>query len=159
VRAAQALAMATVFALLQGLMPLLGSWLGHEAGQWIDRYDHWIALALLGGIGVKMIVEALRRHPEEPAPWPGRRALLLLGLATSLDALVAGLSLGLLGLRPLLAAALIAAVTFVLVLAGIAVGRRIGPALGTWSELAGGALLIGIGAKIALDHVVRQASA
>ena len=117
-------------------------------------YDHWLAFGLLAFIGGKMVYEGLARSGERVVRDPTRGlSLVVLSVSTSVDALAVGLSLGVLRVRIWYPAAVIGVVALVLTAAGIRLGRRLGVAFGEKVEVAGGAILIGIGAKILLQHV------
>lgn len=153
-RLRHALMAAALFGAAQMLMPLIGWQVGSEFRPAVERIDHWIAFAILCGLGAKMIVEGVRSGPE-PAPDSSAftlSALLLAAVATSIDALVAGFGFGVLNLSVLVALAVIGATTFVLSFAGVYVGTRFGRHLGQYVEIGGGLVLIGIGAKILIDH-------
>lgn len=165
-----ALAIALTFGLFQGVMPLIGWLLGASFAEIIEPWDHWIAFALLAGIGAKMLWEA-RQGDEadaglaaEPDPAQasavtqggfriGKRELLVLGFATSVDALAVGVSLSFLQADIWVAAGVIAAVTFVLAMVGVRLGHHAGSWLSRGAELAGGLVLIGIGVKILVEHL------
>jgi putative Mn2+ efflux pump MntP len=152
-RPGQALAMAGAFGGFQAAMPLAGLALGAVAAAWIGAWDHWLILAILSVIGGKMLWESWQDDEDGPAGWPGGWTLVLLAVATSIDALAAGVTLALLGMSPLLSAAIIGAVTLVLCLAAIAGARRLGAHAGPWAERIGGVVLIGIGVKVVVDHL------
>jgi putative Mn2+ efflux pump MntP len=150
------------FGLFQFLMPLAGWYLGSAFAAYIRPFDHWIAFALLGFIGGKMIVEALRRSGEtrtdespERADIRGLKTLLILSVATSIDALAAGISLSIMGHGVWGSAAIIGGITFLICLCGFEFGRRIGLVLEKWAQITGGLMLIGIGVKILLEHLTR----
>jgi putative Mn2+ efflux pump MntP len=160
------------FGLFQFLMPLAGWYLGSACAAYIEAFDHWIAFVLLAFIGGKMLVEALRRKAEDPARSPGENAaeaaaaqtgdirnlktLLILAVATSIDALAASISLSIMGHGVWGSAAIIGGVTFLVCLSGFECGRRIGLALEKWAQIAGGIVLIGIGVKILVEHLSGQ---
>ena len=151
----QAGRMALAFGGFQFAMPLLG-WLGGQTVTGVLRaMDHWVAFGLLVIIGVKMMIEAWRGDTEKvsdrnPAD---SRILLVLAIATSLDALAVGLSLCVLD-QPIVAPSLvIGLVTFCLCYAGVYVGRRFGHIFERKAELLGGLILVGIGVKILFDHI------
>jgi len=142
---------ALVFSLFQALMPMIGWVLVHTLVQCfraVERCIPWIALILLVYIGGHMIVEA-RKGEEEQAPAIGLRALLMQGIATSIDALsvgctIAGYSL----LQATVNAAVIAGVTFVICMAGLHLGRKVGTRLAGKAGIFGGIILIFIGVEI-----------
>ncbi|WP_105198949.1 manganese efflux pump MntP [Pseudoalteromonas sp. T1lg10] len=138
------------FGLFQGLMPLIGYLGGKGVLGWVDAYAHWIAFGLLLLIGAKMIFEALSEGIEEDITQITHKVLLLLAIATSIDAMAAGFTLTLLDVHPLLACAIIGAVTLVFSFVGVFVGARSGTWLESKAELLGGVVLILIGFKILL---------
>lgn len=145
-----ALRLAFHFGLFQALMPLIG-WLGGSAVHaFIDRFDHWIAFGLLTAIGLNMIRSGARGDDDGPAAGdPSRRwSLVLLSVATSIDALVVGVSLAFLHVNILVTVAVIGVVTFGLSLLGYWVGARLGDRFGSRMEIAGGVVLILLGVKI-----------
>lgn len=152
-----AAALAVSFGVFQTVMPLLGWLLGSRVSRfsYLEAIDHWIAFALLTFLGVKMIREA--RSRSTPAAVPSALALgtlLTLSIATSIDALVAGVTLPLLELPLWLSAATIGVVTMVLSLGGAYVGRGLGATVGSKLEWFGGLLLIAIGARTVIEHLL-----
>lgn len=150
---------AGVFAGFQSLMPLLGWVCVHTILQYFRAFEKlipWIALGLLGFIGGKMLIEGIRsrRAPEDAEPPAlGIAALLVQGVATSIDALSVGFTIADYALFPALTAALIiGAVTFVICVAGLKIGRRAGMKLAGSATIFGGILLIGIGLEIFFTH-------
>ena len=144
------------FGLFQFLMPLAGWAAGEVSLRRIQAYDHWIAAGLLVFVGGKMFVEFIRGGEEsERRTVDATRGgqLLLLSLATSMDALAVGLSFGALGAPILFPAAVIGLVTFAITLAGTKIGPVLGRWAGRWAELAGSLVLLGIAAKIFVDRV------
>jgi manganese efflux pump family protein len=148
--AAGGLAIAATFGVFQSLMPLAGWAVGAVALAYVEAIDHWIAFGLLGFLGVRMLGGHVGE--EEAAHALTGRALMVAGVATSIDALAAGITLPALDVSPWLAVALIGLVTFALSGAGVALGRRAGDAFGAWAERAGGVILIGLGCKILAEH-------
>lgn len=136
----------------QFLMPLLGWLLGFRFESLIQSVDHWIAFGLLALIGGNMIRES-RSDAEEQNDDFSVKAMLLLAIATSIDALAVGISFAFLSVRILPAAALIGVTTFVLSAVGIYVGRAFGARFKSKAEFAGGVILILIGLKILLEHL------
>lgn len=154
----EALRPAFAFGLAQGVMPLLGYVAGQTFSRAISFLDHWVALLLLGAIGGKMIVEAVREMREpEACPSSGvltLRMLILQAVATSIDALAVGVSLAVMNVNIWLAAGFIACVTFAFSFAGVYIGKKSGVFLKTKAELAGGAILVLIGVKIFAEHML-----
>ena len=155
----RALETGLVFGAAQGIMPLIGWGLGALFAGYIEAVDHWIAFALLTFLGVRMLFAAFTAdgevEREDPAS-TGRAHWLALGaaaVATSIDAAAAGLTLDLFGLPVWLACAVIAAVTAVLCVPGYWFASRIGGRYGHLAEGAGGVVLVGLGAKILLQHI------
>ncbi len=138
----------------QALMPMLGFLLGYKFESFITNIDHWIAFVLLAIIGGNMIREALGKDEDDNENDDfSFRAMLPLAVATSIDALAVGISFAFLGVDIVTAALLIGATTFVLSGAGIFVGNIFGSKYKSKAELAGGIVLILIGAKILLEHL------
>jgi manganese efflux pump family protein len=144
-------AIALAFGLFQGAMPLAGWQLGSFALPFIAAWDHWIAGGLLAFLGIQMIWIG-----EAEGEGPPRLSGLALGaaaLATSIDAFAAGITLPTLGFPPLASCALIAVVTAALSAIAILFGQRAGDRFGRHAEVAGGVVLIALGAKIAFEHL------
>ncbi|BCR04488.1 putative manganese efflux pump MntP [Desulfuromonas versatilis] len=144
------------FGLFQAMMPVIGWLAGMSVQRWIAAYDHWIAFALLGWVGGKMIHEAFQDEDEDAEPRDPTRGMtmVMLSIATSIDALAVGLSLGMLGVDIWMPALVIGLVAGVLTVAGMLLGRRIGGIWGKRVEVIGGVVLIGIGLKILLEHTL-----
>lgn len=145
-----------VFALFQAGMPALG-WAGALAFRdAIAAFDHWIAFVLLAGIGAHMLVEALAPENGARARRDPLRLIVLLGLAvaTSIDALAAGISLALLDVPIVRACAWIGLTTLAACAPAIVLGRSLGTRLAQRAEIAGGLVLIGLGVKILIEHMV-----
>ena len=152
----QALRMGLAFGGFQAVMPVLGWLAGEGALALIRGFDHWVAFGLLAAIGGRMIWESVHMSEEEKACRPDQTQggrLLVLALATSIDALAVGLSLGVVGGAILLPALVIGATSFALTLAGARLGPALGRVIGRRAELAGGLILIAIGAKILFEHL------
>jgi len=151
----QTLRLAFHFGLFQFFMPILGWAAGLTVQNLIQAYDHWVAFALLAGIGGKMVYESFKTEKEEKKASDITRgaSLVLLSLATSIDALAVGLSLSLLRVRILYPSAVIGVVCFALTAFGFAFGSRLGRLLGRRMELLGGMVLIGIGVRILIEHL------
>ncbi|MGI5917980.1 MAG: manganese efflux pump MntP family protein, partial [Anaerolineae bacterium] len=160
VRIRYALRIALFFGLFQALMPVAG-WLGGLSfREFIASFDHWIAFGLLAFIGGKMIYEAVKGGDEcESQIDPSRLSLLLvLSIATSIDALAAGLSFSVLNVSitgPVIAIGVItAAISF----AGVYLGRRCGTVLQSRAQIVGGLILLGIGTRILTGHLLAVTS-
>mgnify|MGYP001435267308 CR=1 FL=1 len=147
---------ALFFGFFQALMPVIGWYLGRQFFQQIGFLDHWIAFALLAFIGLKMIREAWRGKSEDEKPCDYKinyGELLVLSIATSIDALAAGITFAFLDMPILPVAVAIGCVTFVISFAGVAIGQRFGVRFRSKAEYFGGAVLIFIGVKILLEHL------
>jgi putative Mn2+ efflux pump MntP len=152
-----ALTTALTFGFFQALMPVLGYTLGRTFSDIVYRYQHWIALLLLGAIGVNMLAEAMKdlRHPEAVCPQTSIftvRNLLMQGVATSIDALAAGVSLAVLKINIVSSALLIGTVTFSLCILGVYIGKRFGNLLGLRARFVGGSILLLLGFKIFIQN-------
>lgn len=142
----------------QALMPWLGWLLGQRLGPLVQAWQHWIAFALLAGLGTKMSWDALNPRAARSASdrdAGGRFVLLLLALATSIDAFAVGVTLPMIGASLGSAIATIGITTAVLSVLGFYAGRHFGDRLGRRLELVGGLLLIGLGVKIVVEQLVR----
>lgn len=143
------------FGLFQALMPVLGWAAGHAFSRSIEAFDHWAAFGLLSFVGGHMIWEAARRGEDRKARDPTRGAtLVVLSLATSMDALAVGLSLSFLGEPILWPACVIGLVCAAFTVGGLHLGRLAGAAtrLGRVAEVLGGIVLLAIGAEILSQH-------
>lgn len=149
----QTVTVALFFGGFQALMPFVGWALGKQFERYITRYDHWIAFVLLAYIGGKMLWEALHGNGEDsPAADFSIRELLILAIATSIDALAVGITFAFLQVEIGLAVAIIGCTTFVISLAGVFIGNRFGSRYKQKAEAVGGIILILIGVKILLEH-------
>lgn len=141
------------FGLFQFLMPVCG-WLGGSlVAQRLASVDHWLAFALLFVLGARMIWNASATEETQPRDPTRGFSLVLLSIATSVDALAIGLSLALLEVRIWFPAVVIGLVAGALTVVGTLVGKRVGPALGAWAGRLGGVVLIGIGTRILYQHL------
>jgi putative Mn2+ efflux pump MntP len=143
------------FGLFQALMPTIGWLAGVGIHRYIAAYDHWVAFGLLGFVGGRMCREALAPGPDgTPHRDPTRGwELVLLSVATSIDALAVGLSLAMIGWRIAVPAVVIGVVAAGFTATGMLLGRRIGDLWGRRVEGAGGLVLIAIGIKIVVEHL------
>ena len=154
----QALVIGLFFGGFQALMPLIGWALGTQLADFITPIDHWIAFILLVLIGGKMLFDAFRGGDEEEAVDPkdarlDLKELLMLAIATSIDALAVGITFAFLGVNIVLAIAVIGVTTFALSVVGVAVGHVFGARYEKGATIAGGIVLILIGCKILLEHL------
>ena len=136
------------FGFFQGVMPLIGYMGGRGVLGWVEAYAPWIAFGLLLLIGGKMIYESLSNGIEDDIAKVTHRIMLVLAIATSIDAMAAGFSLTLLDVSPLIACGIIGMTTLVMSVLGIFVGKKSGTWLENKAELLGGATLILIGFNI-----------
>ena len=161
-----ALRMAACFGLFQAFMPFVGWLVGTAGAGFISSIDHWIALVLLAIIGGQMVRESFSHDEADSRPGTkeaiGLKMLLAMAVATSIDALATGIILpGAVGANSvtlmLISVGIIGLITFALCTAGVFIGKKFGNLLSSKAELAGGIVLIAIGIKIFLDHVVFSA--
>lgn len=143
--------MAVMFGLFQGIMPIIGWFLASNFARYIQSIDHWIAFGLLAFIGFKMIRES-KDVTCSMEPLTNKR-LLILSLATSIDALATGVSFAILNLNIYSIAIFIGIVTFLLSFFGARFGQKLGNKFQMRAEMLGGIILIGIGIKILIEHL------
>ncbi|RYZ06837.1 MAG: manganese efflux pump [Myxococcales bacterium] len=148
---------AGLFGGFQALMPLIGYLLGSQVGKAIRAWDHWLIFAVLGAIGAKMLWEAFHQDAAE-ASLPeaeafGLKVMVMLAVATSIDALAAGFTLPLMGAPLGVSLVSIGVTTALLSVAGLFAGQRFGAALGSRLDAVGGLVLIGIGLKTLYEHL------
>ena len=148
-----ALTVGVYFGGFQMLMPLIGFALGVRFQSFITSIDHWIAFVLLGLIGANMIRESREQDEENLSDSFSFGAMLSLAVATSIDALAVGITFAFLRVDIVMSVGLIGATTFVLALAGVAVGHRFGARYEKAATIAGGIVLVLIGTKILLEHL------
>ena len=142
------------FGIFQALMPTIGYFLGSTFEQYITAFDHWVAFVLLTAIGANMIKESFSKEESETNSSFAFKTMLLMALATSIDALAVGITFALLpDVNVPLAVCLIGVTTFVCSAAGLKVGNLFGLRYKAKAELAGGIILILIGLKILLEHL------
>jgi manganese efflux pump family protein len=146
---------AAAFGIFQMVMPLLGWLAGQTVVGLISQYDHWLAFALLAFIGGKMIVEFVRNGKEADSFDINKWGMLItLAIATSIDALAVGFSFALLKINIVIAAAIIGLVAFTVSAFSFWLGRKVSGMIGRWALLAGGIILIGIGLRIIVTHML-----
>lgn len=152
----QALRASLSFGIFQTLMAFLGWLAGRTIVELISSFDHWIAFGLLAGIGGKMIWESLHSNngDNEKTDITKGLPLLILSLATSIDAFAIGLTFAFLRINIALASSTIGAIAFIISIIGFIIGRKAGRLIGKRAEFVGGAVLIGIGLRTLLTHIL-----
>lgn len=151
-----ALRMGLAFGTAQAVMPLLGWSFGMAFASVIRQVDHWVAFVLLGLIGGRMVREGLAaggQREQQARPLASGRALLVLALATSIDAAATGVTLIMLDQHILLACAVIGTITLAMSAVGVLAGKVAGVLIGQRAEVGGGLVLIGLGTKILIEHL------
>ncbi|MDT8893898.1 manganese efflux pump MntP [Halomonas sp. I1] len=145
-----------VFGIIETLTPILGWTLGLSMAQYVTAWDHWIAFALLSLLGAHMIHEGLQHENAEDKP---RRSpssflrLIVTALATSIDALIIGITLAFMDANILWTSLAIGAATLLMTTLGVMMGRVINTIIGKRAEILGGLVLCGIGTTILVDHL------
>ncbi|WP_300759141.1 manganese efflux pump MntP [Janthinobacterium sp.] len=154
-RWSEALRTGLIFGVIEAITPVIGWALGRVAAPYVEAWDHWIAFGLLAIIGLLMIRNALATPDADEAPAQKHSfwVLAATGFATSIDAMVVGAGLALLGANIVVTAAAIGFSTFVMVTLGVMLGRVLGTVAGRRAELVGGAILIIIGCVILYEHI------
>lgn len=143
------------FGIFQALMPLAGYLLGVNSQEKIVNIDHWVAFILLGIIGLNMIKEAISKETEIANDSIKFKDMLILAIATSIDALAVGITFAFLKVNILLAISLIGGITFAISVAGVKIGNIFGDKYEKKAEFAGGVILILLGTKILLEHLFK----
>jgi len=151
----QALRMAVLLAFFQGGLTVAGYFLGSTISNALKTLDHWVALGLLAFLGIRMIVEGLKKEDKkEIMDYSKPLVLLTLALGTSIDAFAVGISFALLDVKIWTAGVIIAFVTLLASMTAIRIGKSAGETLGQKVEIAGGVILVAIGIKIFLEHML-----
>ena len=141
-------------AFFQGLMPVLGWLAGTAFKQYIESVDHWIAFGLLSVIGLKMIIESLKHESKRQQLNPlNLKVMISMSLATSIDALIVGISFAVVSYSIIFSVLIIGAVTFIIAMLGILFGKKAGKHLGQELDIVGGLILIAMGIKILIQHL------
>ena len=152
---AAAIRLATAFGVFQFVMPILGWLLGKTVVSYISDYDHWIAFGLLLIVGLRMIKEYFDKDEKERTKDPTKGwSLLILSIATSIDALAVGVSFAFFDVNIYYASAVIGVVCFIITALGMIFGKKLSVLLGKKAVLLGGIVLIAIGIKIVIEHMV-----
>lgn len=151
----QVLKVAAFMAFSQGTMPLVGWLIGSSFKSMIESYDHWVAFILLLGIGGKLIYDGIKNKGDTECKSNPTNNLILAGmaLATSIDALIVGVSFGLIEVNIWLAMLIIGLTTFLFSILGVFVGEKIGNKINKGIEVFGGLVLISLGVKILTEHI------
>lgn len=151
----QALVVALYFGVFQALIPLLGYLLGSQFALIISAFDHWVAFGVLTIIGMKMILESRKTHHDTCKPSTlSHKVMLPLAFATSIDALAVGISLAFLSVSIVQAIIIMGGLTFVIAFIGFRLGRVAGPKLQHQANFFGGIILIAMGIKILIEHLI-----
>ena len=147
---------AFTFGLFQAIMPVIGWLIGRNLVTFVADYDHWIAFALLLLIGSRMIWESIHDHEDKKRKTDITRGLTLLTLAiaTSIDALAVGLTFAFLQISIALASSTIGIIAFIVTILGFLLGKKLGQLIGKRAEIIGGIVLIAIGIRILLSHLL-----
>jgi len=143
------------FGLFQTLLPIIGWLFGNTIEPYVRGFDHWMAFGLLAFVGIRMIRSGLSKGEEENPKDPSRGwTMVMLSIAVSIDALVVGLSLGVIGVTIWTPAIVIGLVTGILSVLGLRMGNGVGKRYGKPVEVLGGLVLIGIGVRILMSHLL-----
>ena len=155
IRFLQACRIAFVLAFFQAFFPVIGWFIGLSVKNMISHFDHWLAFGLLAFIGARMVYEGIRKEEERKEFDPMKPGVLIgIAVATSIDALVVGLSFGVLDTNIFFPASIIGSVTFITAMLGMLSGKNIPGKTSHRSLIVGGIILIIIGGKILLEHLM-----
>ncbi|MBQ6991983.1 MAG: manganese efflux pump [Clostridia bacterium] len=149
----KAIIVAGYFGIFQGLMPVIGYFLGTTFESLVTKVDHWIAFGLLVFIGINMLKEAFSNESENCNDNVDFKTMVVLAIATSIDALAVGITFAFLKTNIVLASILIAIITFTVCIIGVKIGNKFGDKYERKSETVGGLILIFMGIKILLEHL------
>jgi putative Mn2+ efflux pump MntP len=151
----QAVRLAIVLAVFQGGLTVAGFFLGSIVSNALKAIDHWIALGLLSILGIKMIIEGLKKQEKkEVLDYSKSLVIFTIALGTSIDAFAVGVSFAFLDVKIWSAGIIIGAVTFLASMIAIRIGKSAGEKLGQRVEIVGGLILVAIGIKIFLEHML-----
>ncbi len=151
----QAVRLALVLAIFQGGLTVAGFFLGSIVSEALKAIDHWIALGLLSVLGIKMIIEGLKtQEKKEVMDYSKPLVIFTVALGTSIDAFAVGISFALLDVKIWSAGIIIGTVTFLASMIAIRIGKSAGEKLGQRVEIVGGLILVAIGIKIFLEHML-----
>lgn len=149
----KAIIIALYFGVFQAVMPVIGYLLGTTFESLVTQIDHWIAFILLGIIGANMIKEALGKESENSNDKVDFKTMIVLAIATSIDALAVGITFAFLKTKLVSSVTIIGVITFVLSLLGVKIGNKFGDKYEKKAEFLGGVILILIGVKILIEHL------
>lgn len=149
----KAFIVALYFAIFQALMPTLGFFLGTNFKDVVTRIDHWLAFILLVAIGVNMLKEAFSKGNESFDDDVGFKTMIVLALATSIDALAIGITFAFLRVSLIFSVVMIGVITFIISFAGVKIGNKFGNKYEKKAEIFGGGILILLGIKILVEHL------
>lgn len=149
----KAIVIAIYFGIFQAIMPVIGYFLGNSLGIWIIKYNHWIALVLLGAIGINMIKDALCNEGCNIDENIDFKTMTGLAIATSIDALAVGVTFAALEVNLILSICIIGVITFIMCFVGVKIGNIFGDRYQKKAEIVGGLILIFLGIKILLEHL------
>ena len=141
------------FGIFQAVMPLIGFLLGSTFSELVVSVDHWIAFILLSIIGIKMIKDSLKNEDDDKNDKLNFRTMVILAIATSIDALAIGITFAFFEINIIKAISIIGIITFTISLIGVIIGNKFGDKFQGKAEIVGGGILILIGLKILLEHL------
>ena len=148
-----AIIIALYFGIFQALMPLIGYFLGMTFESIVTSFDHWVAFALLTLIGGGMIKESFDSEDEKKNDKVDFKTMVVLSLATSIDALAVGITFAFFDVNTVLAVSIIGIITFIISIFGVKIGNRFGDKYQNKAELMGGIILVLLGFKVLLEHL------
>jgi manganese efflux pump family protein len=152
----QATKIGIILAFFQALMPFIGWIIGTQVKHLISNYDHWVAFGLLACIGIKMIVEGMKKEEDKNDFDPFRPMVVVgMAIATSIDAFIVGISFAFISINIFLSIGIIGFFTYLVAMLGMLFGKNVGKWFGKRMEIVGGLILIGIGVKILLEHILQ----
>jgi putative Mn2+ efflux pump MntP len=155
-RWSEAIRTGLIFGVIEAITPVVGWAFGLAAADYVKQWDHWIAFALLGILGARMIAASIATRGQDDVEKPTRHSFWILamtGFATSIDALAVGVGLAFLDVDIVPIAIAIGCATGIMVTIGVMVGRLLGNVAGRWAEAVGGLMLIAIGSAILYQHL------
>lgn len=141
------------FGIFQAVMPVIGYFLGTTFEKFITNVDHWVAFILLVGIGINMVKEAFDKESENRNDNVDVKTMLVLSIATSIDALAIGITFACLKIHIVMPVITIGLITFIISVIGVKIGNRFGDKYEKKAEIMGGVILILLGIKILLEHL------